>query len=73
MSVDAQIEERDLIGIGLTEQEKQVVLSSTNPEERVRLLRRSRGRLLDDLHERQQTLDRLDYLIYQLRKNGKVR
>lgn len=66
--MDEQIEERDLIGIGLTEQEKQAVLSSTDQRERVRLLRRSRGRLLDDLHKRQQTLDRLDYLIYQLRK-----
>ena len=59
----------DLRGTGLTESEIQSVLSSPVAEDQVRRLRRSRGRLLEDIHSRQQALDRLDYLIYQVR-NG---
>ncbi len=59
----------DLRGAGFTESEIQGILSSPTAEDRVRRLRRGRGRLLEDIHSRQQALDRLDYLIYQVR-NG---
>ncbi|MDO4283874.1 MAG: hypothetical protein Q4C60_00935 [Eubacteriales bacterium] len=39
-------------------------------EEQIRLLRRCRSRLLDDLHGKQQLLDQLDYLIYEKKKQG---
>lgn len=32
----------------------------------VRLLRKCRNRLLDEIHDKQQLLDQLDYLIYQI-------
>ena len=36
-------------------------------------LRRLRGDFLDDLHESQQRLDQLDYLIYSIKKkNGEI-
>lgn len=69
MAVDLRIEAHDLIGIGLTEQEVRAVLAAGSGEEQVRLLRRGRGRVLEDLHDKQQALDRLDYFIYQIRQN----
>ena len=69
--MDLRIEAHDLIGIGLTEQEIQAVLAAGSGEEQVRLLRRGRGRVLEDLHDKQQALDRLDYFIYQIRQNQK--
>ena len=35
--------------------------------EQVRLLRRCRYRLLDEIHEKQQSLDQVDYLIREIR------
>lgn len=69
MAVDLRIKAHDLTGIGLTEQEVQAVLAAGSGEEQVRLLRRGRGRVLEDLHDKQQALDRLDYFIYQIRQN----
>ena len=37
---------------------------------RARILRGQRGRLMDELHRRQQVLDKVDYLIWQA-ENGK--
>lgn len=37
-------------------------------EERIRMLRRCRSQLLDQLHGKQQLLDQLDYLIYEMKK-----
>ena len=39
-------------------------------EAKIRLLRKCRCRLLEQIHQKQQALDRLDYLIYQM-KNPK--
>ena len=36
-------------------------------EEQIRLLRRCRCRLLEEIHRKQQLLDRLDYLVYERR------
>lgn len=68
--MDIRIEARDLTGIGLTKQEIQEVLSSTSSVEQIRLLRQGRGRILEDLHDKQQALDKVDYFIYQLRQIG---
>ena len=69
--MDIQIEARDLTGIGLTKQEIQGVLTSTSSTERIRLLRQGRGRILEDLHGKQQALDKVDYFIHKLRQSGK--
>ena len=66
--MDVRIEAHDLIGIGLTKQEIQEVLSSTSRMEQVCLLRKGRGRILDGLHDKQEALDNVDYFIHQLRQ-----
>ncbi|MCD8353561.1 MAG: hypothetical protein LUC47_04545 [Clostridiales bacterium] len=45
-------------------------------EEKLRLLKKVRANLMDELHGRQQQVDQVDYLIYQLqagKKTAKVR
>ena len=37
-------------------------------EEQIRILRKSRAQLLDEIHSKQQLLDQLDYMIYEIRK-----
>lgn len=39
------------------------------PEERIRILRKQRYKLLDDIHDKQQALDELDYMIQETKKN----
>ena len=58
----------DLNSAGLSDQEIQAVLAVGDSRQQIRLLRASRGRLLEDVHTAQERLDRLDYFIYQLRK-----
>lgn len=38
-------------------------------QERLHILRKARGRLLEDIHEKQQSLDEIDYMIDKIRKN----
>ena len=47
------------------------LLDSGRQEELVRYLRRCRCSLMDDLHESQKRVDRMDYLIRQAEKNRK--
>lgn len=61
----------DLAKMGFTEQEVRDFLSSASGREQIRLLRKNRGRLLEDIHDRQQTLDQLDYFIYQIRQDAR--
>ncbi len=61
----------DLPGLrcaGLSDAEAEAVLRCATPQEQIRLLRRARGPLLEEIHRRQQTLDRLDCLLYRLRQ-----
>lgn len=37
-------------------------------EEKIRILRRQRCRLLEEIHSKQQSLDELDYMIHKIRK-----
>lgn len=68
----AAFDASDLMALGLSERDIQAFQSSQNFEERLRLLRCRRGRLLEEVHAAQQDLDRLDYLIYQLRQGRAV-
>lgn len=39
--------------------------------ERIRLLRTYRAELLDEIHKKQQSLDHIDYIIYEINQQGK--
>lgn len=39
-------------------------------EEQIKILRKCRFKLLDDIHEKQQSLDELDYMIAEMKKGG---
>jgi DNA-binding transcriptional MerR regulator len=45
--------------------------SAQTKDEQIRILKKQRFRLLDDLHCKQQSLDRLDYIIHEI-KNQKI-
>lgn len=38
-------------------------------EEQLRIIRKSRAELLEEIHSKQQLLDRLDYMIHEIRKD----
>lgn len=40
-------------------------------EERIRILRKYRAQLLDEIHGKQQLLDQLDYMLYEIKKGGR--
>ena len=54
----------------LEEITKQLEKNGRTEEEQIRILRKSRAQLLDEIHEKQQQLDRLDYMLYEM-KGGK--
>ena len=64
----ALFQTQDLRDSGLTDQEVQAILSAENCRQQIRLMRLSRSRLLEEVHTAQQRLDRLDYFLFQLRK-----
>lgn len=37
-------------------------------DEQIRILRKSRSQLLDEIHSKQQLLDQLDYMIHEIKK-----
>ncbi|MDO5336326.1 MAG: MerR family transcriptional regulator [Eubacteriales bacterium] len=39
-------------------------------EEQIRMLRKQRGCLLDDIHKKQKTLDRLDFMVWNTQNRG---
>ncbi|MDE6588855.1 MAG: hypothetical protein K2K53_00620 [Oscillospiraceae bacterium] len=67
--MECRIEACDLAGAEFTAQEIQTILSA-HGRERLSLLLRGRGRLLNDIHQKQQALDRLDYFVYQIRQGN---
>ena len=68
-----EITVRDLLEANFSESEAREVLSCNSGAEQIRLLRRGRGRLLEEIHGKQQALDQLDYFIYQLRRRDSKR
>jgi hypothetical protein len=38
-------------------------------EEQIRILRKSRSQLLDEIHSKQQLLDQLDYMLHEIKKD----
>lgn len=48
---------------GITKQ-----LEKKTKEERIRILRKNRAQLLEEIHGKQQLLDQLDYMLYELKR-----
>ena len=63
-----------LLSAGFTPEETKRVLYLTEnmgtDEEQIRMLRKRRNSLLSDIHEKQQLLDNLDFMIWHKRKQG---
>lgn len=38
-------------------------------EEQIRIIRKERGLLLEEIHRKQQLLDQLDYMLHEMKKN----
>jgi len=63
-----------LLSAGFTPEETKRFLYLTEnmgtDEEQIRMLRKRRNSLLSDIHEKQQLLDNLDFMIWHKRKQG---
>ena len=55
----------------LGEIEKLLNEKEKTKEEQIKILRKSRAQLLDEIHNNQQLLDQLDYMIYEIKKGSK--
>lgn len=56
----------------LEEVTRQVKKCGKTKEEQIRILRKSRLQLLDEIHSKQQLLDQLDYMIHEIKKDSEV-
>lgn len=56
----------------LEEVTRQVKKCGKTKEDQIRILRKSRLQLLDEIHSKQQLLDRLDYMIHEIKKDSEV-
>lgn len=55
-------------GMTLGEIERLLKEKEKTREEQIRIIRKERGRLLEEIHGKQQQLDRLDYMLYEMKK-----
>ena len=59
-----------LTEIGLTESEvKKFISSGGNIERQIDVLKKSRYRILDAVHKQEKSIQQIDYLIYEIKKN----
>ena len=56
------------LGVGELRQMKELMEGSRTEENQLRLLKKWRFQMLDEIHGKQQSLDRLDYVIYKIRE-----
>ncbi len=56
----------------LEEVTRQVKKCGKTKEDQIRILRKNRLQLLDEIHSKQQLLDQLDYIIYEIKKDSEV-
>ena len=56
----------------LEEVTRQVKKSGKTKEDQIRILRKSRLQLLDEIHSKQQLLYQLDYMIHEIKKDSEV-
>lgn len=52
----------------LEEITKQLEKNGKTKEEQITIIRKCRAQLLDEIHGKQQLLDRLDYMLYQIKE-----
>lgn len=52
---------------------KQVEKNGNTKEEQIRILRKNRAQLLEEIHGKQQLLDQLDYMLYQMKEGDRQR
>lgn len=60
---------------GLKDEQIEEIIGCDDREIQIRLLRKCRYRLLDEIHEKQQALDEIDYIICKMKeqkKNGGI-
>lgn len=50
---------------------KNVEKDGNTKEDQIRIIRKNRAQLLEEIHEKQQLLDRLDYMLYQIKEGGR--
>lgn len=55
----------------LEEITKQLEKNGKTKEDQIRIIRKCRAKLLDEIHSKQQLLDRLDYMIHEVRHHKK--
>lgn len=56
-----------LANAGLSQEEIAKISKCENPDAQIRILRKIRYRLLDEIHGKQQSLDTIDYLISKMK------
>lgn len=54
----------------MTTEELEEKLRGAAKEEQIKILRKIRAELLEEIHCKQQALDRLDYMLYEIKKNS---
>lgn len=52
----------------LTEITEQLNKDGRTKEEKIKILRKNRAQLLGEIHGKQQLLDQLDYMLYEMKK-----
>lgn len=60
------------LGIGELRQLRELMKGKESEESQLRLLKKWRFQMLDEIHGKQQSLDRLDYVIYKIREKSKT-
>ena len=60
-----------LINAGLSKEEISKISGCEDQEMQIRMLRKYRYKLLDEVHEKQQSLDAIDYMICKIKNNNK--
>ena len=60
-----------LINAGLSKEEIAKISGCEDQEIQMRMLRKYRYKLLDEVHEKQQSLDAIDYMICKIKNNNK--
>lgn len=62
-----------LINAGLSKEEIAKISGCEDQEMQIRMLRKYRYKLLDEVHEKQQSLDAIDYMICKIKNNNKIK
>ena len=55
---------------GISKEEIEEIVRCDDKELQVRMLRKYRYKLLDEIHEKQQFLDKIDYMVSKLREQS---